>query len=245
MARAGPGCGSSATTRAPRRRKEAMRSPTWAPMSKARSPALTKRRVERVHGAVADGIAVVDLRASAGPPRPCRERAPRSDPQGADLGRRLELLRDAAERVALERAPPNLGEAVTTANGIGDEIAEASAAGSRRASPARAQPSAPQTSGAEQRSAATGRARRRTRRCRARRAPARSRSPTSEQQADHEERDAEGGRRRRAGRRTRSRSPRSRGSAPAAVARDAARRVSRMSARPASFGDRYMARNVR
>ena len=42
-ARAGPGCGSSATTRAPNLRKEEMRSPTWAPMSKARSPALRKR----------------------------------------------------------------------------------------------------------------------------------------------------------------------------------------------------------
>ena len=52
-ARAHSGCGSSATTRAPRRRKLPMRSPTWAPMSKARSPGAQEARVERIHGRVA------------------------------------------------------------------------------------------------------------------------------------------------------------------------------------------------
>ena len=40
---ASAGCGSTATTRAPSLRKAATRSPTWAPMSNTRSPALTKR----------------------------------------------------------------------------------------------------------------------------------------------------------------------------------------------------------
>ena len=59
------GCGSSATTRAPSRRKLPMRSPTWLPMSKARSPGLQKAPVERVHRRIARSIAVVDIQGAA------------------------------------------------------------------------------------------------------------------------------------------------------------------------------------
>ena len=43
------GCGSTATTRAPRRRNEAMRSPTWAPTSKHQIAAPHEAAVEAVH----------------------------------------------------------------------------------------------------------------------------------------------------------------------------------------------------
>ena len=38
-----------------------MRSPTWLPMSKARSPGLHETRVERIHRRIALRVAVVDI----------------------------------------------------------------------------------------------------------------------------------------------------------------------------------------
>ena len=58
--RASAGCGSTATTRAPSRRNDAMRSPTWAPTSNTRSSGANELAVEPVHLAAAGAVAVVD-----------------------------------------------------------------------------------------------------------------------------------------------------------------------------------------
>ena len=79
-ARRHSGCGSTATTRAPRRRKLPMWSPTWEPMSKTRSPAVTNRAVERVHPRVPLRVAVVDIQ------RPVQEGHGRIGPERRDPG---------------------------------------------------------------------------------------------------------------------------------------------------------------
>ena len=130
--RTSAGCGSIATTRAPSRRKAAMRSPTWAPASNTRSPGLTKPRIEPVHGGAVPAVAVIDAKRpgdAAGGSQALEQphcqaaaddagaaaiagSASACDPTGAAVssGRR--------PMPARTKAAPTAGQAVSTASGI-------------------------------------------------------------------------------------------------------------------------------
>ena len=128
------GCGSTATTRAPRRRKAAIRSPTWAPTSNTRSPRCDEAAVKPIHGRRARAVAVIDAQrpddTARGPetfehglPRQTgRGRGAASSMAGSAKAERagggLRLFGQAADPDARECVLPTEGKAVTTASGI-------------------------------------------------------------------------------------------------------------------------------